>query len=588
MKRKNLVFLCLISPVLVVGCKRNKQPYEDKEVNIYRKKVNNENVVDKKMSLRFYQSTPNVPYVSVPAYYKEFFAQDLTLVKEGSQFLYFNEFNACIAFDTKNNAFASSELSTFSSNPNFKSSTGKVFIKSDGAEYTDIHTKSIDLNKYSIALYDDAFNAYAPLSFLSCLFGGLETYDIAYNGKDIYVMDMSGLLGEETNFKYYGSAYQKELNNVYKKRPDDVINYTYNELCFVFDNLRGYTKQLHFGDDNLVNLGLDALLTQQHPIIKQYLLSKNKDDYYEGLFALFVGLSDGGHTGLLNSFSAFSDAIKQKSEKEFSDLQSYYVSSNTDYSLQLASFQVCREQVLDVSVKDNFYYLYNSTYSTAFIGFNSFDVDYDGWNKYYNGQGGVPVSTDTYAFIRDSLYKAKSDGAENVVLDLTSNTGGNSYALEGIVGLLNGGKSVLNYVNTFNDYHIKEKHLIDINLDGNFDELDVVAANSLNFNYGVLTSRCAFSCGNLLPSALKDLGYKVIGEKSGGGSCAISIESTADGIPYVHSSYICFENSAHENVDGGVPVDFTLVKKDPTFYYYDCRDFYDVQKISNYLSSAYL
>ena len=576
-----------MTPSLMTGCKWSKKSYQDKDVNVYRKRENGSNVVDKKMSLRFYSDTPNVPYIALTTYYKEFFDRDLKLVKLGNEYYYFNEYNAYVAFDVKNNTFASNELSTFNSNPNFKSSTGKVFVKGDGGDVTDIGVRTIDLNKYSISLYDNNRKVYAPLSFLSCLFGGMETYDIAYNGKDIYVFDMSGLLGEETNFNYFGSAYQKELNSTLKRRPTDVAEYAYNELCFVFDNLRGNTMQLHFGDEYLQNLGLNGLLSKYHPVIKEYLLSQDKEDYYEGLFALFVGLSDGGHTGLLNSFSAFNNAIAHKSEKEFADLQQYYLSSNNRSSLLRASFRTWRENLFGVGFDDNFYYLYNNTYKTAYIGFNSFDVDYDAWDKYYSGKGDVPVETDTYAFIREKLYQARSDGAKNVVFDLTANTGGNTYALEGIVGLLNGAKSSMNYVNTFNEYHIKENHLIDINLDGEFDELDAQVANSFDFNYGVLTSECAFSCGNLLPSNLKDLGYKILGEKSGGGSCAISIETTAEGIPYVHSSYICFENAKQENIDGGVPVDFEIATKPAIGNVYDCSEFFDFEIVSNYLSAAY-
>lgn len=46
---------------------------------------------------------------------------------------------------------------------------------------------------------------------------------------------------------------------------------------------------------------------------------------------------------------------------------------------------------------------------------------------------------------------------------------------------------------------------------GIFDENDINEAKQFNFNYAVLTTKNAFSCGNLLPSMLKEIGVKVIG-----------------------------------------------------------------------------
>lgn len=123
-------------------------------------------------------------------------------------------------------------------------------------------------------------------------------------------------------------------------------------------------------------------------------------------------------------------------------------------------------------------------------------------------------------------------------------------------------------------------------LDGQFDELDVQEANSFNFNIGVLTSKASFSCGNLLPSTLKGLGYKIMGEQSGGGSCAVSIETTADGICFVKSLYNCLSDAAGNNIDSGVAVDFAIepnyVGTIPIYY-----DFFNFELGSNHLSTAY-
>jgi C-terminal processing protease CtpA/Prc len=188
------------------------------------------------------------------------------------------------------------------------------------------------------------------------------------------------------------------------------------------------------------------------------------------------------------------------------------------------------------------------------------------------------------------MYQALEDGAENVAIDLTTNGGGNSYALEGVVGLLNGAKSDFNSVEVVSKCKTTEKHLLDINLDGQFNELDVTEANKFKaLNIGIITSAYSFSCANLLPSTLKELGYKIIGEQSGGGSCAISIESTADGLEYVRSSNICLADKNGNNIDSGVPVDLEiehpLLEDSETLM--DYTQFFNLESLGTYLSSAY-
>ena len=63
----------------------------------------------------------------------------------------------------------------------------------------------------------------------------------------------------------------------------------------------------------------------------------------------------------------------------------------------------------------------------------------------------------------------------------------------------------------------------------------------------------SFSCGNLFPSMLKDAGIPVMGETSGGGSCAIQAMCTADGFCFQISSFRARLNTLDgQNVDTGV------------------------------------
>ena len=593
MNKTRLLVLAIIPTLLLVGCNKKTsssssepQPpvvnYVDKEVDIYRTK----DTPDKKISLRFYDELPNVPYVSVSAYFKEFFKREFHLDKQGLTYYYINANNDYLGFDTEHNELICNGLQSFSSHPDFPSSTSKVFLRVDGVVETTRSIRNVNLNNYHIKLFDGNGEAYVPISLLSSLAGGQYLYDIAYNGKDLYMIDWGGEFGEEKPTSYYGDAYKAILDDTTTTRPRDLADYTYGELCFNFDNLRGYTEQLVFGDNNLVTLGLNGLLEQYHPKIKEYLLSLDKNDYYEGLNALFYGLYDGGHTVELLSSEVSQAAVARQSETDFVDLASEVQKRAKDSTYTKAAFLVKRIMDFSGEYSNGRFYHYDSTNKIAYIGFDKFQIDVKAWDNFYKNEGEIPVDTDTYAYVRSKMYQAKDDGAENVVLDLTANDGGDSWALCGLVGLLNGAKADFDANDTFNKYRMTEKYSIDINLDGLYNEADVTEANSFNFNVGILTSSHAFSCGNLFPSILKELGYKILGEKTGGGSCAISIQSTGDGVPFVQSSFLCLSDKNGNNIDGGVPVDYPIdIVRTGAIYNVDA--YFDFAGIADYLSHAY-
>ena len=132
-----------------------------------------------------------------------------------------------------------------------------------------------------------------------------------------------------------------------------------------------------------------------------------------------------------------------------------------------------------------------------------------------------------------------------------------------------------------------DEYIVDINLDGKYDEQDKEAAKSFDFNIGVLTSNYSFSCANFFPACAKELGYKILGQKSGGGSCSICSQTTADGIPFIRSNFVMCSNRAGDNIDGGVPVDYPIQYGSEYARYYDVRPFFDIETIGAYLATAY-
>ena len=253
-----------------------------------------------------------------------------------------------------------------------------------------------------------------------------------------------------------------------------------------------------------------------------------------------------------------------------------------------------RKSSIGFDSDDTFYYYNDNQNDLAYLGFNTFVVDYAGWDQYYKDKASGKTRTiptnDSYARVREGLYQALEDGVGDLVIDIAGNGGGDSAALAGILGLLNGAKATISFNVISNHYRIDENFLVDINLDGLYDVNDINEANKFkDLNIVIMTSDYSFSCGNLLPSLLVELGYKTIGQKSGGGSCAIMMGSSGDGIYYIRSSYKCLSDASGNNIDNGVNVDVELLSNPQVvpgigiFYSYD--KFYDFAEVKNVINS---
>ena len=476
------------------------------------------------------------------------------------------------------------EISTFSKHPDFKEDVSKTFLVDLGKSQTATKEKLVDLDTYLMNIYGDKDEVFVPLALLSSFSGGDAGYNIAYNGSDIYVLDGRPQLSpEKRDAAYFGNAYLSVIKDFDTPRYEDMAKVNYGLICFTFDVLRGYTAQLIFGDNNLLSLGLDGVLENYYPNIRKMLLSTDKEDYIAGIIILSVGLYDGGHTAIEGTVGNISS--KKISEYIRLDENSQIVSQ---YSNSLISKMTCRTSLTTLkkkafkgyeSSKNPDVYIFDAETKTAYVCFDSFSVDYDGWDYYYNNgmnEKDIPTTGDSFSFIKSSFYRALEDGAENVIIDLTTNGGGDSTALCGIVGILNGGKCDFSINNVIDRSRTTDHCAVDFNLDGEFDEKDVEELEKFTFNVGVLTSSYSFSCANLLSSMLKELGYKIIGQKSGGGSCAVSYTTSADGVSFFHSNPYCLSNAGGDNIDTGVPLDFEIAS--PVNYY-------DFVTIADYFSS---
>ena len=140
------------------------------------------------------------------------------------------------------------------------------------------------------------------------------------------------------------------------------------------------------------------------------------------------------------------------------------------------------------------------------------------------------------------------------MLDLTNNTGGAVDAAVVVLGWFLGDApfSVKNMATGALSTAI---YRADVNLDHEFDEKDTVTDKNLY----CLVSPVSFSCGNLVPAALKS-SQKVtlIGRTTGGGSCVVQPMTTAYGTVFQISAahrMSFLKNGSFYDIDQGVEPD---------------------------------
>ena len=198
---------------------------------------------------------------------------------------------------------------------------------------------------------------------------------------------------------------------------------------------------------------------------------------------------------------------------------------------------------------------YRESGNTAIIRLDTFMPDEQAWKDYYSGEGEFPQ--DCYGIVVSSLQKAaENPDITNVIFDLSCNGGGSPDVLMGILAITTG-QNQLYGIHKLTGQKMLFTFEVDSNFDGVFDEKDQEVR--YDYNYGVLTTRHAFSCGNLFPIIIQEGGAVIIGEPTSGGSCCIQIGTDADGFNYVMSSAQWqLIDSEGVDVEGGCTVDLPI------------------------------
>lgn len=596
--------LLLVSSALLVSCVKDDNNAGGEKVlpvddgGKYTEKVvtvNYDGVKTEKTVLRFYSSTGDIPYISVSDFHKVMLPKASMKVSRQGDCYEISTSGGTAMVDVKADQFTTSSMvtifdmiSTIAPNiPSAVSYDGSPYIKpKERLLLPEVSTVTFNFKKYNIDLHDDGSNVYFPYATLADIYSDMNLHISYYNDEDNELVVNSKLDDDP-----FTKIDPNRAKRIYGRTEvsENMAQYRYNELCFVFDNIYGYpgrkTDMILAG---MEQNGFDAALdnAKAGAEVKKLLKSKDNAAFALGMGGLQYLADDGGHTSVSQAYiiAKLPDVLQRYQD---------YEAQNPGTAELIQGFgakmDVMREYVKSMvelrkqTYGDNLYML-SSDKSTAVVVINSFmDLDYEGWNNYYASQKSeadwetlLARKGNAVATLLKGMRQARKDGAKNVIIDLTQNTGGSSDIVLTILSLITRNESERQQVTIYSDYVLTKqasttKYIIDRNFDGKFDAEDAKVDNS-DLNFYVLTSNRSFSCANLMPSVMKDSGFKVMGEQSGGGSCAIQYQSTPDGMLYVVSCYrLRMLNAKRESIDSGIPVDIAVSKE----------KFYDVDHLAS-------
>jgi hypothetical protein len=542
--------------------------------------------------LRFYQDMPNVAYISV-SHFQEMIYPGTTVQVQPLGDGKFALTNPCgtATVDTEKDRFMSNDYEAF---------TNMMGMVQPGAPNIDydalpiIRWKSLDASpkqvavtldygKYGIDIREDGENVYFPFATIADLY--MDTY--------MHVADFNGLTvmtapnGSDDLDDGYPSFFFTPL--LKDTRTDDMVDYSYKNLCFTLTNFFGYPGRTLL-EKSMKEKGLDQALLdygKAGTMTRDLLKSKDMYDYFSGTATLSCLLADGGHThtdltviNSIDTLSTFSQKLKPVRKAKLEEFEGYCAEylpikqARIDNRALRTQLKKLREQKIG---KDVFY---TKVGNTAYCYFNEFMCDDSGWRKYYKGEGPKPTieqyPKDWLVILIDAIERAQSDPeVKNFILDTSTNGGGSSDLVVFITSMFCD-KPDMYYENPLTGQRMKCSFDVDRNLDCKFDDKDKDV--KLKMNIGVLISPCSFSCGNMLPALLKDYGICLLGKQSGGGSCCVLYNPSADGFGYRYSTHRSrLNNLKGENIDNGIKPDYEL----------EVNDFFDIPKVGKLIEEFY-
>ncbi len=408
----------------------------------------------------------------------------------------------------------------------------------------DLLTK-YDLTEYDIDLIGKDGECYVPLQTINDLLVTQEYVFVVFNGEEVLAS------------RYSANLIDDMYNAPTGEMSEDFAHFNYNELRFMLDSFYGLKPE--HGIDNFGDFFMSTGLLSD-------LSGTDPKAFDRAIQTMTLKYFDDGHSSLLkNSYLA---GVPEKKSQD--DMISLLVDLGVSNNLKVwdgvrlksirSEFYPDHPELVPMEEGEKEPWLYEEIGDTAIITFDSFAYTKQDYYK----EADLKNPSDTIELISYAHSKIMREDSpiKNVVVDLSCNGGGAADTAVFLLSWLNNsGNATIAIKDTLTGAQGVDSYDSDINLDGEFDPDDYLDAEIQRY---VLISGQSFSCGNLVPCAVKGVSnVTLIGRTSGGGSCIVRPCSSASGTLFTISGpkqISCMKNGSLYNADQGVEPDFVVSK----------------------------
>ncbi|MBP5574352.1 MAG: hypothetical protein J6X50_01225 [Bacilli bacterium] len=536
---------------------------------------------DGKIVARFYEGEDYIPYITLRQYaslYKNHLAPNATSTCESEDhFTWSVRLDDQYVFMTEINPSSRAIAVAGSLDSAYKDNDNPVDTK---ALMAGMHSKYASLESgtgyatYSYAgtgiktfKYDGEY--YFPLSLLDLTYSYDTSIYFFYNYAGIYsTKDVEHY--SDKHFSVDGVLHNVDSQMLASKQDNEMPKYlrefNANAFLYLMDNMYGLkeykgikTMKSYYKSNNIYNKLFSTT-------------SNNRAQAYADALDIF----DDNHTALVSANETWGEDnyITRRLSKGIASRRALNQRLTANRKAYYESYFGGQE------VKPGDDIVYSADGKTAMYMFNSFSFApqdiYDGTDKQ------ALYKADTFfnlIHIFDTI-KAKG-GVENIILDISTNGGGTVGVMMKLLSLISKDNSSYVYYKEAASSQVISAHCaIDSNGDEACDETD---AYGNDFNFYILTSDCSYSCANAFPCTAQIQGMaKIIGQKSGGGECAVAIHYLPNSQYVYHSSMLHLGNYDKANrefvgFESGAKPDIEIQNE---------ADFYDIEKLNNFIANA--
>lgn len=566
MKRGFALFLCVV--LLMAGC--SAAPGEvpqtvnlsSEAVPFYRGSIDNVSEI----TLYYKDGQTDIPYVDMDTVrevaidaqrYLEDDGYQLTMETDGKMVDFVRENGSRVSIDFDESSigwddynlfttasYAQQQLDVLSNTGLDENGEPELFQRGDSSFVRRGESIGLYFEDFFIELIYEDGKGYMPLQTFSDLFLAYFYINLAYNGEAVFMIEATDL----------GDMRETYYSVEPRERSAELARFNYVETCL--------SLQFNYGlkdEHDIPSFGTLFELTG----IDQAMQSTDALEANVALSDVINGYIDVLHSAFVFASPYAGDVAVEPNVQSLS-----------------ANRIIGHAQRLSAAAREYFpdgMRFYQEIGNTAYISFNSFTADYD--NDYYGAlASGEPIA-DTIGIIMYAHAQITRENSpiENVVLDLSLNTGGHAdAAIYTIAWFL--GECDLHLEDAVTGARSSTNYRVDVNGDRKFDENDSIA----HLNRYCLVSPVSFSCGNLVPAVFKNSNQvTLLGRQTGGGACAVQPLASADGSIWQISSRLRLStvtNGSFYAVDQGVAPD-VLIDKDESYY--------DREALTEYINSLF-